>query len=55
MAISLSVTVSMGLLMNGVLRTTFLVILLSVTTSEAAKSIFPGRIRRSLYGGRWSP
>jgi hypothetical protein len=49
MAISPSVTVSIGLLINGVLRTTFLVILLSVETSLAAKSIFPGKSRKSLY------
>ena len=48
-AMSVSVTVSIGELMNGVLRTTFLVIRLSVTTSEAENSILPGRMRKSLY------
>jgi hypothetical protein len=47
-AISLSVTVSIGLLMNGVLSTTFFVIRLSVTTSDAGKSILPGRSKKSL-------
>ena len=47
-AISPSVTVSIGLLMKGVFRVTFLVIRLSVITSWAAKSIFPGRRRISL-------
>ena len=47
-AISLSVTVSIGLLMNGVLSTTLRVMRLSVETSCAAKSILPGRRRKSL-------
>ena len=47
-AISPSVTVSIGLLMNGVLSTTFLVIRLSITTSDAGKSILPGRSKKSL-------
>jgi hypothetical protein len=38
-AISASVTVSIGLDTNGVLSTTFRVILLSVTTALAAKSM----------------
>ena len=49
MAMSLSVTVSMGELMKGVLRTTLRVMRLSVDVSLAAKSIFPGRRRKSLY------
>lgn len=48
-AISSPVTVSIGLLINGVLSTTFLVMRLSVMTSWAEKSIFPGSIRKSLY------
>jgi hypothetical protein len=48
-AISSPVTVSIGLLINGVLRTTFLVMRLSVTTWWGEKSIFPGSIRKSLY------
>ena len=48
-AMSVSVTVSIGELMKGVLRTTLRVILLSVTTCCAAKSILPGRMRKSLY------
>ena len=48
-AISSPVTVSIGLLINGVLRTTFLVMRLSVMTCWAEKSIFPGSIRKSLY------
>ena len=47
-AISLSVTVSIGLLIKGVFKTTFLVIRVSVCTSEAGKSIFPGRSKKSL-------
>jgi hypothetical protein len=48
-AIWASVTVSIGLLIKGVLRVTFLVIRLSVRTSEAGKSILPGKRRKSLY------
>lgn len=40
-AISLSVTVSIGLLMNGVLSVIFRVMRDSVVTSEAANDIFP--------------
>jgi hypothetical protein len=47
-AISLSVTVSIGLLKNGVLSTTLRVTRVSVITSAGEKSILPGRIRKSL-------
>lgn len=48
-AISPSVTVSIGLLIKGVLSVTLRVIRLSAMTSEAAKSIFPGNMRKSSY------
>jgi hypothetical protein len=47
-AISVSVTVSIGLLRKGVFSTTFLVTRLSIITFEAGKSILPGRRRKSL-------
>lgn len=48
MAISASVTVSIGELMKGVLRVILRVILPSTVTPLAAKSILPGRSKKSL-------
>lgn len=47
-AISASVTVSIGELTKGVLRVILRVILVSTVTSLAAKVILPGRSRKSL-------
>jgi len=48
-AMSVSVTVSMGEESKGVFNVIFFVILLSRVTEEAGKSMNPGRIRKSLY------
>ena len=47
-AILLSVTVSMGELTRGVLRVRLLVMGEERVTSDAEKSMYPGRIRKSL-------
>jgi len=48
-AMSVSVTVSIGELIKGVFNVIFFVILESSETAEAGKSMYPGRIRKSLY------
>ena len=48
-AMSVSVTVSIGEEIKGVFNVIFFVILLSRLTEEAGKSMNPGNIRKSLY------
>ena len=49
MAMSVSVTVSIGEEINGVFNEIFFVMRDSRDTADAGKSMYPGRIRKSLY------